>query len=196
MNKPIVYLDMDGVIVDFVSGLHRALGLYYIPELYPYKRGQYDMFPAAVLATQGRHTMDSLYRICHTAPFWARMGWDRHGQLLKGIVEKHADQVYIASYPMDHPDAWVGKLHWINENMPAYKTKLILMTAHKEILARPDAILVDDRDDNIDKFVAAGGQGYLVPQPWNSKYAVFDSETDWLPDFDLWMKNACKTILS
>jgi 5'(3')-deoxyribonucleotidase len=191
-----VFLDMDGVLVDFVGGLHRALGLYYNQELYPYKAGCYDMFPAAVAASRGRHTMDSLHRACYSAPFWARMKWDRRGREILGICEACSTDVYLASYPMDHPEAWAGKLWWINENMPAYKTRVMLMTVHKQILARPNTILIDDRDDNVDKFIAAGGEAYLIPQPWNSKYEIFDSETDWMPDFDLWMKTACKTTLS
>ena len=196
MNMTTVFLDMDGVLVDFVGGLHRGLGLHYNCELYPYKAGQYDMFPSAVAATKGRHTLDSLHRLCYTAPFWANMKWDRRGREILATIEKHTDQVYLASYPMDHPEAWAGKLWWVGENMPAYKTKLLLMTAHKHILARPDAVIIDDRDDNVDKFISAGGKGYLIPQPWNSKHEIFDSETNWMSDFDLWMKNACKTTLS
>jgi 5'(3')-deoxyribonucleotidase len=197
MNKnPTVYLDMDGVLVDFVGGLHLALGLYYDPVTYPYKRGDYEMFPYAVEATKGRHTMDSLIQACRTVPFWANLSWDRRGRAIMRIVERYTDQAYLASYPMDHHDAWVGKLHWVDEHLPGYKSRLILMTAHKQLLARPGAILIDDRDDNISQFIEAGGQGYLVPQPWNSKHELFDSETDWLPDFELWMKNACKTTSS
>ena len=48
------------------------------------------------------------------------------------------------------------------------------MTAHlyslrrKHFCARPDALLIDDGDHNVEAFRANGGQTILVPRPWNS----------------------------
>ena len=106
------------------------------------------------------------------------------------IVESCSDEVYLASYPMDHTDAWVGKLKWIDKHLPQYNKRVILMTAHKKLLARPDAILLDDRDDNIDQFCAVGGHGWLIPQPWNTKHDICNR--DWTVLLESWMKMACK----
>jgi 5'(3')-deoxyribonucleotidase len=37
----------------------------------------------------------------------------------------------------------------------------------KELMARPETILIDDSDDNVEKFIHAGGNAILFPQPWN-----------------------------
>ena len=190
-KKPIVYLDMDGVIVDFVSGLHRALGLPYSVKEYPHPAGVYEMFPHAVSATVGRHTMESLLAGCSTVSFWENLRWDPLGGEILEIIESYGDEIYLTSYPMKDPCTWLGKLRWIDKHIPQYNNKVILMTAHKQLLAKPGTILVDDRDDNVDKFCAAGGSGYLVPQPWNSAHKKYSS--NWLVHFDLWMKSVCKT---
>lgn len=38
----------------------------------------------------------------------------------------------------------------------------------------PNQILIDDRDKNVDHFIAAGGNAILFPQVWNSNHAVQD----------------------
>lgn len=45
----------------------------------------------------------------------------------------------------------------------------------KSCLAHPDSILIDDCDENVDKFNDAGGKAILVPQDWNSSYKLFDN---------------------
>ena len=192
IEKPVVCMDLDGVLVDFVGGLHRALGLNYDVADYPYPAGKYEMFPDAIAATRGRHTLDSLTQACHTSSFWENLLWDPLGKQLLSIVEKYSDNIYLVSYPMNHTEAWVGKLRWIAKNLPSYQNRVILMTAHKKLLANPRAIIIDDRDDNVDKFVDAGGAGFLVPQMWNSKHRY--SHSDWTVLLDSWMNCACKMI--
>lgn len=189
--KPTICLDMDGVLVDFVGGLQRALGLPYDPDHYPYVPGRYEMFTEAVVATEGRHSMSSLLALCHEAKFWRDMTWDKHGADILEILESYTENIYLTSYPMEAPAAWAGKLEWIQYHLPHYRNRIILMTADKALLARPGAIIIDDRDDNVDKFCAAGGAGYLIPQPWNSKHKLCRSA--WISDLDKWMKSICAT---
>jgi 5'(3')-deoxyribonucleotidase len=41
------------------------------------------------------------------------------------------------------------------------------MAPRKELLAVESAVLIDDNEDNIEKFVSAGGSGVLWPRRWN-----------------------------
>jgi hypothetical protein len=50
------------------------------------------------------------------------------------------------------------------------------ITPRKYLFARPDALLIDDNPTNIDTFIQNGGQGLLVPRPWNV-YADCDAKT-------------------
>jgi len=42
------------------------------------------------------------------------------------------------------------------------------MMKEKDMLARPDVLLIDDHSDNVDKFKAAGGQAIKVSSYWNT----------------------------
>ena len=192
MDRIKIFVDLDGVLVNFVGGLHRALGLGHDPELYPYKRGNYNMFPDVVTATKGRHTMDSLLNACRAVAFWENLDWDPRGNRILEILCKHTDDIYLASYPMDYYGSWVGKLKWINKYLPTYNSRVILLTAPKHFLAKPNTILIDDCDKNVEEFAAAGGMSYLTPQPWNSKHA--SCNCDWTELLESWMKKACKMI--
>ena len=42
-------------------------------------------------------------------------------------------------------------------------------------MAHPGALLIDDADRNVKRFVRAGGMAYLFPQPWNSnRHRVYE----------------------
>ena len=192
MSKPIVYLDMDGVLVDFVGGAHKELGIPYDADNYPHPKGKYEMFPDLIAATNGRHTLDSFISSCYTIRLWEDLKWDRHGSNVLEIVESYSDEVYLTSLPMKDPVAWLGKLRWIEKHLPQYLNKVILMTAHKQLLAKPNTILLDDSDKNVDQFTAAGGFAWLIPQPWNTQHAICDR--DWTVLLESWMKSACKMI--
>jgi len=42
-----------------------------------------------------------------------------------------------------------------------------LFSWHKEKLAAPCRLLIDDRSENVKAFRDAGGSAILVPRPWN-----------------------------
>ncbi len=51
--------------------------------------------------------------------------------------------------------------------MPWVYDRTIISYAPKSLLAGPDTLLIDDKDENITEFRAGGGHGILVPRPWN-----------------------------
>lgn len=57
-------------------------------------------------------------------------------------------------------DACNGKLHWLEKHFP-YGTAIF--TNAKYQCARPEALLVDDNRDNINRFIENGGVGFLWP---------------------------------
>jgi 5'(3')-deoxyribonucleotidase len=177
------YLDLDGCIVDFVGGLHKALGVEYSPDKYPYESGKYDMFEDLCARTGNKTNLDLLYKTCHTAEFWANLEWDSMGkQIINTIGEVFPDwhdRVCICTSPMANPDAWKGKVQWLNTYLPWVK-HIAIMTAPKHLLAKPGAILVDDKDSNVTEFRENGGAAWLCPQPWNSARGKFG--TNYLPE--------------
>lgn len=163
-----VFLDMDGVLVDFVGGLHKALGVAYDPKSYPYEASKYDMFEDLCAKTNGQVSMDNLYRACDAVEFWSELDWDPAGQEILETIMSVFDwrDVCICTSPMSNPDAWKGKVIWLNRHLPEAK-HITIMTAPKHLLAKPGHILIDDKDTNITNFKKYGGDGFLIPQPWN-----------------------------
>ena len=54
----------------------------------------------------------------------------------------------------------------------ATEIKLRGTTIRKHFCARPDALLIDDSDHNVEAFLAHGGQAILVPRPWNPLHCM------------------------
>jgi hypothetical protein len=77
------------------------------------------------------------------------------------------ENVCIATSPTKCPESLAGKLDWIHRVMPPWMHRQYAITPRKHLLARPDALLIDDVEANIERFEAGGGRGVLVPRPWN-----------------------------
>jgi len=50
----------------------------------------------------------------------------------------------------------------------------LTLTNHKTLLARSDAVLIDDQQATVCKFIAAGGLGVVFPSRHNDLYAMAD----------------------
>lgn len=173
---------MDGVLVDFVGGLHRALGVSFDPKNYPYLAGKYDMFEDLCSRTGGRVSMDNLYRACDSAEFWSGLEWDPMGKEIRTaiLVELGSwKDVVICTSPMATPDAWKGKVEWLKKNVPEIRN-ISITTAPKHLYAKPGHMLIDDKDSNVVRFREHGGAAFLIPQSWN--YARERYGTDYIPD--------------
>jgi len=83
------------------------------------------------------------------------------------LVDK--ENICILTAPIvTSPGCLEGKLSWIHNYLPSWLHKQYLIGPLKYFCARPDALLIDDADHNVDAFRAYGGQALLVPRPWNS----------------------------
>ncbi len=169
-----VFLDMDGVLVDFVGGLHRALGMDYSHVAYPYPRAKYEMFGEVCSRSGGNISMDQLLATCDPAEFWANLQWNTTGREIASAISSVVpwDDVVICTKPMPRPEAWAGKIQWLNKHLPQAKN-ITIMSAPKHLFAKPGHILIDDKDSNVESFREHGGSGFLIPQPWNSAHEKF-----------------------
>lgn len=76
--------------------------------------------------------------------------------------------ICILTVPILDPSCTTGKVEWIYKNCPKWLHRQYLIGPCKHMCARPDALLIDDADENVNKFREHGGQAILVPRPWNS----------------------------
>ena len=181
MSKQI-FLDLDGVLVDFVGGLHHRLGIPYSTCPYPYAPGNYDLFSS--IAARGKDLKRSdIYNICHTSEFWASLDWDVAGRDILDVVSLHFTKpnIHVCTSPMHNPDAWAGKVRWFDKHLSKFVGDMIVTSAPKHLLARPGSVLLDDKDSNVEEFRDSGGSAFLIPQPWNKARHHF-GYTSWLSD--------------
>ena len=173
MKIKTIFLDMDGVITDFVGGVCRALG-----KAYPYPDETRDY---TFWHTWPDISTKDVSAICNQE-FWHNLEWMSDGRdTLRSIMDTLGlEKIYLFTQPMPNLESSTGKMMWINDNLPIYLSRTIIITLDvpKSFLARPDALLIDDKDENIEEFRAVKGNGILVPRPWNKlcKYSDVSSQ--------------------
>lgn len=90
--------------------------------------------------------------------FWSEMNWMEDGRELWNYIEQYKPK--LLSAPSFEDSSRVGKHEWVEREL--YGVPLLLRSAkHKKDFAEPNAILIDDREDNINDWVESGGIGIL-----------------------------------
>ena len=115
-NRKIVYVDMDGVLVDFQSGIDQLDST----TLEQYK-GQLDNVPNIF------STMKPI---------------DGAIDAFKKLTSKY-DVYLLSTSPWDNPSAWRDKVVWVQKNLGTYGYKRLILS-HNKNLNKGD-YLIDDR---------------------------------------------------
>ena len=167
--KPTIYLDMDGVLTDFVGA---------VAKLFKYKGDIYkdwrhllnenkvgDPYSIeGVLDITSKQLWDVIDSIGPS--FWMMRYYPWAMELYKML--KGYGEVVILSSPSMSVNSWLGKVHSLQMFFGSTFRDFILCPApHKTKLANKNSILIDDAERNINNFVNAGGHGIIFPQPWN-----------------------------
>lgn len=135
-----LYVDMDGVLTDFMKKL---CGILDMPLDRDFEFGN---------DTKVWKKIDSAGK-----EFWAGMEWMPGAkEELWNELSEH-DPVLLTS-PSNHPSSVEGKKEWIDAHVPGTP---FIIEQEKEKYADPDAVLIDDREKNIEKWRKAGGTGIL-----------------------------------
>lgn len=179
-----IFLDMDGVLVNFLGGLHKALDVPYDINNYPYKKGKWNMLTDIKAFADIPATFEECNDCCTTS-FWQNLKWMHDGHhILRAIYNRfNADKIYLLTTPMPNLESASGKMMWIKGNLPVHLKHTIITQAPKHLLARPDTLLIDDKDENVDGFREAGGKALLVPRPWNRAHLQADRTVEVVKEF-------------
>ena len=136
-----IYLDMDGVLVDFDQQFKDLTGM--MPREFEAKHGSTGFWEAIDKAGVG---------------FWRGMSWMPGGEALYNRASQFDHE--LLSSPSRSELSKIGKRLWRRDKTPS--TKLTLSRSYlKKNYAAPNHILIDDREDNIQQWRDAGGIGIL-----------------------------------
>ena len=151
-SKPIVYIDMDGVIADFFGGVEKLYGVGHWKELNA--DNKLDL------------KQEVINRISGTDFFATLPKFESSGELISMVKEFTGGNFSINTSPLrgDNENSAKYKKLWIQNNIE--QPDEIVVTGRKESYAKDKAsgtpnILIDDRPVNIQRWQGAGGYGIL-----------------------------------
>lgn len=144
----LTYVDLDGVLADFVGAAENVLG--------------------REIDTQGKDLNNDDWRQIHAAEdFWATLPFLRSGRKLWGHIRKQRPFILSALPRTARQWAQDGKLFWVGKNLPSVTKDRILLVNRKDKqkfamnAGRRPNLLIDDNAKNIREWEAAGGIGIL-----------------------------------
>jgi hypothetical protein len=143
----ILYLDMDGVLCDFVSSFIKDFSHWY-PELNKNKE---------ILKTLDKKECAKL--INSIDGWYSKLPWMEEGKQLFNFCKTHFFTIKILTTPFDSVKTCRNdKLFWVKKHLGNYE---VIFTPHKEDYASKNSILIDDMEYNILPFIDKGGTGIL-----------------------------------
>lgn len=154
--KPIIFLDIDGVLANFVEG---ACQLHGIDPNFPnrkfWKPDPSDKQFWSRINSRGY-------------AFWEDLPKYSWADQLLGICQEHADRVsFCSSVDPRGSAAAQGKYEWLFKHFGYKRAARAVITRKKFLLAGPNRILIDDSYDQLNRFYQWGGRSIMFPQPWN-----------------------------
>lgn len=163
-----IYLDMDGVLVDFVGRACEVHG-----------KSVSDVTSWDFFADAWGMTADEFWSKINAEgrAFWADLDPLPWADELLELVTRYDPEFTICTMPSRDPECLAGKGDWLARKLGASFDRCIYARV-KSDFAKPGRILIDDSDANItgsDKvlgWIPAGGHGVLFPQPWNALAAL------------------------
>ena len=142
--KPEVYIDMDGVLVDFFNAWANLMGEKSFRDIKDVDKG--------------------LQAIRDEDDFWLKLKPTPNAGKLLALVRELKGSYTILSSPLaDDPRSEPHKRMWVEKNLKQFPPKKVIITGNKAKYAQQSDgtpnILIDDFGQNIDKWNAAGGIG-------------------------------------
>ncbi|RQW92782.1 MAG: hypothetical protein EHM79_00195 [Geobacter sp.] len=159
------YLDMDGVLADFVGGAFKLFDKEYDPTTWPPDKKEIHQ----VLGVSSGTFWSKIYS--EGSMFWSTLEPYPWAQDFYKLLKGYGGVVFCSSPPRN-PSALQGKLEWLQGfSGEGELLRNYLFSPVKHLAAVPGSILIDDSEQQCQMFanVAKGlCMSILFPQPWNS----------------------------
>ena len=160
MTRPRIFLDLDGVLVDWHAGAAKLHGisLPVFGEPYPLEVNDFtDLTPEQFYAGMDRN-------------FWAELPPLPHARTLVDMAEDYfGADVAILTKPILTEGCSDGKRAWVAEHLGSQYLRKVFIASDKHFCASPLSLLIDDKSKTCDEFVDYGGHAYLFPASWNER---------------------------
>jgi phosphoglycolate phosphatase-like HAD superfamily hydrolase len=146
-SKYTIYIDMDGVLCDFIKSASKATGK-------PLKDFTDWMkireFAWKKVSEKG-------------VDFWSNLDWTPDGKKLWNYIQKYNPNI-LSAHPVKSPNkeyALKGKPIWIKNNLQGVDKIYLVKGIDKQKYANSTSILIDDAERNIKQWESKGGIGIL-----------------------------------
>jgi 5'(3')-deoxyribonucleotidase len=169
-----ILLDMDEVLTDFVGAALREHGWTRRQLEKVWTPGTWSIVEPMEM------TQEQFWKPIRAAgtDFWAHMGQTVWSDLMLDLVNKLGPWLIVTS-PSVCAAAGTGKISWLQNKFGADFARYII-TPCKTALARPDYILIDDREETVQAFTKAGGRGIVFPSRHNSLHLQSNNPLDYV----------------
>lgn len=169
-----ILVDLDEVLADFVGGAAEVWGTNRAEIERLTEPGTWDMkLPLdKILKRETPLTDGEFWSRLNTVEFWENLKELPWMDEVVGLVNQASKGNWrIVTAPSQGTTSYDGKVRWLKKRF-GHKFDKFAITPHKEDFAKPGVLLIDDRESNLTKFRAEGGQGCLFPRMWNSHHPL------------------------
>ncbi len=171
MSKPLVFLDLDGVVADFVGG---ACALAGVPNAADYRAPKPGLVSYSMAEQTGCADIWARIQFRGEA-FWRGLDVLPWAVPLMEYLEARCSDLWILTSPAQFkiaPAAVHGKMEWVWKHL-GYPQHRVIPLSEKSLLAGRGRVLIDDSDEQVDAWREMGGYAVHVPQPWNRCHEAF-----------------------
>ena len=136
---------MDGVLCDF-------------------EKRYFELFNETPSETRDKKNFNPNWKSFVKGGNFSTLDWYPGGKQLLSFIKKYPIEVEILSSSGGeryHGEVTVQKIKWLRGHEIDYKANIVPGRKHKKDYANPNVILIDDTEENIQEFNAAGGHGIL-----------------------------------
>lgn len=166
----IFLLDVDGVVCNFIDGLIKAHG-------WPLTHDEYVGWDFH--RTLGVSDAD-MWEPTNDGKWWTTLQEYPWAKRLVLELRRVGEVVFCTSPSLDatcpsQKVAWLRSTQLMHERKNDYQ-----IGKRKWLNAKSGAILIDDSDDNVEKYREHGGTAILFPQPWNANRNIEGDKVDYV----------------